>query len=136
MGTNYYYYHPPLRNVCEHCGRGDPAEPPLHIGKSSAGWCFSLHVYPQDGIRSLEDWQQKLQLPGVVVRNGYDEIVTVQELLATITERSSPNAKSPQWLRANDATLGPLGLARHKIDGRYVVGHGEGTWDYLIGEFF
>ena len=46
MGTNYYL-HRPRTNECEHCGRADEA-PPLHIGKSSSGWCFSLHVRRAD----------------------------------------------------------------------------------------
>ena len=37
MGTNYYLE----TDACDKCGRGDG---PLHIGNSSAGWCFALHV--------------------------------------------------------------------------------------------
>lgn len=38
MGTNYYLH---SQDPCEHCGRSYPE---LHIGKSSAGWVFALHV--------------------------------------------------------------------------------------------
>ena len=54
MGTNYYLHEPPT-NKCEHCGRQDEKEP-LHIGKSSVGWVFALHIIPEMGIEDLEDW--------------------------------------------------------------------------------
>lgn len=46
MGTNFYFYENPEINE----------EDALHIGKSSAGWCFSLHIIPELGIRDLSDW--------------------------------------------------------------------------------
>jgi hypothetical protein len=52
MGTNFYLRIDP----CERCGRSDVQ---LHIGKSSSGWCFALHVIPEEGINCLEDWEQK-----------------------------------------------------------------------------
>lgn len=134
MGTNYYF-HPPLKNVCEHCGRGDSAgeeDPVLHIGKSSAGWCFSLHIYPELNLRTFDDWQHKLTQPGVVVRDEYGDPVRVEHLLETITARSWP---SMRVVRNGEAVLvGPNGLRRHPLDS-HCVGHGEGTWDYLVGEF-
>jgi hypothetical protein len=133
MSTNYYF-HPPPKNVCEHCGRGDSAgeeDPVLHIGKSSAGWCFSLHIYPELNLRTLNDWKSKLEQPGVVVLDSDDRIVSVAWLLETITARS--------WFgedggNGEPVLMGPKGLRRHPLD-RHCVGHGEGTWDYLVGEF-
>lgn len=63
MGTNYY-----LRlksEICPHCGRGD--EGLLHIGKSSAGWCFSLHV--MNRIQSLDDWKKAFENPENSIEN-------------------------------------------------------------------
>lgn len=48
MGTNYYYY----QDVCPHCGKPDKK---LHIGKSSGGWYFSLHIIPEEKIFNLKD---------------------------------------------------------------------------------
>lgn len=39
------------------------------------------------------------------------------------------------FLEMNNAELGPNNLLRHKIDGQFCIGHGEGTWDYCIGDF-
>lgn len=47
MGTNYYV----RLNPCECCGRYNE----YHIGKSSMGWCFSLHIEPNEGIKNLKD---------------------------------------------------------------------------------
>jgi len=52
MGTNYYLY---PASPCKACGRSYEAK---HIGKSSAGWCFLLHVIPEEGINDLEDWKK------------------------------------------------------------------------------
>jgi len=85
MGTNYYLQK--KSGTCQTCGHC--SEDPKHIGKSSGGWCFSLHVYPEENITT------------VTIVNEYGE------------------------------TISP----RHRVDGKHCVGHGEGTWDYIIGEF-
>lgn len=131
MGTNYYLH----RNVCGACGRGDT---PLHIGKSSVGWCFSLHV--QDEIQSLEDWKA-IWAEGVI-KNEYGDVVPPEEMLEIITVRgferpAYPNefyASSEEFNRKNNAVDGPNGLRRHRV-GPHCVGHGEGTWDLIPGEF-
>lgn len=112
MGTNYYLHQKP---DCECCGR--PFEP-LHIGKSSGGWAFALHVMPEDGISSLDDWRALWAADGAFIRNEYGERVSVEEMERTITARSHPR-----------------GLLRHELDNRHCIGHGEGTWDYITGVF-
>jgi hypothetical protein len=110
MGTNYYYHEKP---PCECCDR--PFEP-LHIGKSSAGWCFSLHVIPEQDINSLDDWRRKWLARGVIIdENGRK--VTPEQMLDVITNRSHPR-----------------GLSRHEV-GPHCVAHGEGTWDLIPGWF-
>lgn len=136
MGTNYYYHEKP---PCECCDRPFKA---LHIGKSSAGWCFSLHVIPEEGINSLDDWRRKWLVGGVIL-DEYGGKVSPEEMLAVITKRE----RQEQWDKApfmydswdsfhaiNGSQKGPGGLVRHAI-GRYCVGHGEGTWDLIPGEF-
>lgn len=113
MGTNYYLHEKP---DCESCGRSFE---PIHIGKSIGGWCFSLHVMPEDGINTLDDWRALWGKPGSFVRNEYGEKVPIDELEGIITDR--------KW--------GDRPLRRHDLDGRHCIGHGPGTWDYIVGVF-
>jgi hypothetical protein len=128
MGTNYYLHKP----ACLHCGRGDE---PLHIGKSSAGWCFALHVIPEE-INDLDDWIKLWKAPAVI-KDEYGRELTCEEMYAVITQRSWKSASecSADFLESNHAQSGPNGLVRARLDGRYCIGHGEGTWDHIVGEF-
>ena len=80
MGTNYYLE----RNVCSECGR--PHES-LHIGKSSVGWCFSLHVIPDRGINDLDDWIQEFRDHRARIVDEYGSMVGISDMLATIRNR-------------------------------------------------
>lgn len=135
MGTNYYAH----ANVCSQCGRSDERR---HVGKSSAGWCFSLHVYPEDDLNTLDDWRREWH--GRILRDEYSKDVDVADMLRTITERSWSQTERaapfgyPSWQefhRLNHSQPGPNGLVRHAIDGRHCIGHGAGTWDYCVGDF-
>ena len=104
MGTNYYLTTKP----CECCGHNEET----HIGKSSAGWAFALHV--TDKIKSLEDWKILFDKFGSVITNEYGETITPTEMINRITKRQ------PQFLRHFGFNL---------------VSHGEGSWDCLSGDF-
>lgn len=125
MGTNYYLEGP----LCPTCGRGPES---LHIGKSSCGWCFALHV--TDEIESLEDWQVEWKKPGRVIKNEYGDTVSAAEMLEIITKRRG-GGWDAQELKENSAVRGPNGLARHRVDRFHCVGHGSGTWDLIASEF-
>lgn len=116
-----------------------------HIGKSSAGWCFSLHVDPANGINNLDDVLKLIGQKKII--DEYGGTVRKQDLIEKITNRSWGERKFPykcsfnnqeyskeEFLGMNGAEEGPNGLLRHKI-GNFCIGHGEGTWDYLVGEF-
>ena len=77
---------------------------------------FALHVYPDLGINTLDDWRTRWSANGVRIEDGGDA-VTPSEIEKIITERAHPR-----------------GLSRHPIDFD-CIGHGEGTWDYLVGDF-
>lgn len=135
MGTNYYCYDVP----CGHCGRTGERK---HIGESSGGWCFSLRVYPHDEkpIRNLDDWRSFLV--GKVIEDEYGGVITLDDMLKIITERSWYGDRAYRgydgpvdFFRRNGCHDGPNSLLRRNIDGRRCVGHGEGTWDYVVGEF-
>ena len=131
MGTNYYF----REAVCPTCGRSDD----LHIGKSSCGWCFSLHVYPEKGINDLPDWQKLWDKPGSEIVDEYGSSIGTGQMIQYITERGFPwkifNEHETGWCLANHAIPGPNGLARHALEEGRFIGHGAGTWDLEIGEF-
>ena len=132
MGMNFYL----CFNACPHCGRSDDR---LHIGKSSFGWCFALHVYPELGINSLDDWRQRWMEPGAAILDEADRVLLPEEMLEWISDRAGSGSPivDDAWLSANHAELGPHDLVRTPIDGKHCIGHApnNGTWDLLIGEF-
>jgi hypothetical protein len=141
MGTNYYSVR-----------RGLDVESPdtfwdlrgtedcIHIGKSSGGWCFSLHVVPEFGINTLEDWIRMFIEPDRIIIDEYREIVPFERMMGVITQRGRASARvwDDEFMRKNCAEPGPNGLYRHSLDHdrEYgCVGHGEGSYDYISGEF-
>ena len=111
MGTNYYMQ----RNGCPHCGRG---EEELHIGKSSGGWAFSLNTHPGDGIETIDDWRAAWR--GGSIRDEYGQSITPEEMERIVTERT-PFSDRP--------------LRRHTPGIGTCVRQGDGTFDYMEGEF-
>ena len=143
MGTNYYLANESEKPHCDTC----TCFARLHIGKSSAGWCFSLHVIPELGINSLDDWKRRFAEPGAVIYSEYDKPISIEDMLRNIEERNSGNeekfngtttpfgyASWNEFHRDNHSQPGPRGLLRHNIDS-HCVGHGDGTWDLIPGEF-
>lgn len=147
MGTNYYMK---KSGACPCCKREHET---LHIGKSSAGWCFALHVMPERGINDLEDWQKLWNEPGVTIETEYGEQVTAEEMTQVVTQRSRDKSvdevfrDKPSLFRhwytdpedfynRNGAIPGPNNLLRRRIDSfGHCVKHGAGTWDCIEGEF-
>lgn len=109
MGTNYYLHD--NSEQCSSCGCGEEI---LHIGKSSCGWSFALHVIPERGINDYEDWD--LLFDSHKIMDEYSRKVSAEEMRSVITEREP-------------------GLRRDTIDARHCIGHGSGTWDLITGEF-
>lgn len=133
MGTNYY-----LRKPCPHCGQ---SKDDLHIGKSSGGWVFALHIIPEIGIHDLPDWRDRWG-DGEIV-NEYGDIVSPEEMHNIITQREGRSFEGREWMfyrdeaefhAKNQSQRGPNGLLRHRL-GRYCTKHGEGTWNCMPGDF-
>lgn len=132
MGTNYYFYSD------KQCGECDREVEPVHIGKSSGGWCFALHVMPEEGINTWQDWLDMFEnYKNSYIKNEYGEVTKLSEFISTVTEREWRGGAdwNASQLSQNSAVPGPKGLVRHAIDGTHCVGHGEGTYDYMVGEF-
>jgi hypothetical protein len=137
VGTNYYLH---KDDKCPCCGR---SEEPLHIGKSSGGWCFSLHVIPDDEINTLDDWRRLWSTTARIVDED-GEAVTVAAMEKIITQRNGifdwdeqswhGYSDEAHFHLANRSERGPNNLLRHTI-GSHCIGHGDGTYDYITGWF-
>lgn len=117
MGTNYYWR--TGNGECPTCGHVDQED--LHIGKSSFGWVFSLHVTPE--LRTLDDWKEFFKISEGKIVDEYENEISLEGLMKIIMERDAYVAKDDTELR------------RHFVDGVFCTGHGEGSWDYLSGYF-
>ena len=59
----------------------------LHIGKSSGGWAFGLHVIPELGLNTWADWEGFLAVYSDRIYIEYGARVTLSELRKTICDR-------------------------------------------------
>lgn len=121
----------------------------LHLGKSSGGWCFGVHVIPELGIRTLNDWValfDQIGIRDIEIKDEYGSPWSVSGFLREVKERSWPTLLTEDrvrgyyrsvedFLEKNHAVRGPNNLVRSKVDGSHCVGHGDGTWDLITGEF-
>jgi len=136
MGCNYYLQAEP---PCPTCGRADDER--VHIGKSSAGWYFALHVIPELGINTLDDWRNLWSAPGAIIRNEYGDVMSISDMELIITVRRGVLPKDRRgWAiedelhRVNHSEWGDNYLLRSRL-GKGCVGHGEGPWSYFTGDF-
>jgi len=157
MGLNFYLVYPEQVDVeCHCCGHVKQEHKKLHLGKSSYGWVYSLRVYPEKGIRyfhDMEEYVTKVCGEGGWIEDEYGTVLEHHvEWFSIVKRRSiertygqcmdmkhSFNLKTyrtiQEYMNDMNAVEGPNNLFRHKIDGSFCIGHGEGTWDYFAGDF-
>lgn len=111
MPLNYYLY--------------KTMDNPIHIGQSTYGWCFALHVYPEKGINTFDDWKEILEQDSAEIKDEYDNIIPLVNLLNVITSR-----KDGHW-----CSIGRTPSRHNIIEGNPSIGSGKGSWDYFTGEF-
>lgn len=107
----------------------------LHIGKRSGGWTFGFHIYPSLGINLYSDW--KVIFPYGQIKDEYGNPHTEYEFDKIIQEIGSS-----LWDKTKDrnndmpyASLDPeYNLYRRNV-GEYCAGHGDGPYDYILGDF-
>jgi hypothetical protein len=144
MGMNYYAIFPTGSTTCPTCHRpGHVVEQKWHIGKSSYGWCFSLHVgSPEEPHipRSLDEWREAWKR-AIRIENEDETEIPIERMEQIILARegyssSQEKNKDESWFRKNQAERGPHNLARHSMAAdRHCVGHGDGTYDLITGIF-
>jgi hypothetical protein len=116
MGTNYYLMTDEME-PCSECEQDKQLI--LHIGKSSAGWTFNLHVIPERDINSLEDWITMFKKYPTKIENECARQISVDEMIKTISVRENFNGM-------------PLLRQSNFEDG---ATKGPGTWDLCLGDF-
>ncbi|HEX9719382.1 MAG TPA: hypothetical protein VGA59_06580 [Ramlibacter sp.] len=108
---------------------------PLHIGKSSAGWRFKLHVEPGRGIEGLADWEALWRQRGAAISHAGGAALLAEDMRRIIAERRHGGREwTRERLAMHGGEPGPNGLARHRVGGQ-CVGHGDGTFDLFEGFF-
>ena len=147
MGTNYYLHiKKPDQKVVTPMSFNT-----YHIGKSSYGWAFSLHVDEYEGVNSLQDLKNKILEAGenAIIQDEYENIFTLDELLSVILDRSWGNYCASEEVFKTSKHMFPddsftstrhkiyKSMRRHTIDGRFCVGWSseEETYDLIQGEF-
>lgn len=115
MGTNYY-----VKTNEKVFENGFDVDEILHVGKSSYGWYFSLHVIPEKGINTLRDWLPILQ--NGVIHNEYGETISYENMLYTIKRDEVPE-------------LGMWGMLRLDIDEPHRIHHKDSISTTYIGEY-
>lgn len=87
MGTNYYA----VTKYCQHCKRGNP----IHIGKSSVGWMFVFHGYPDPWdevqIRSWAEWKYCLLNEADHIEDEYGKLVSFADFKKVVENRHNPS---------------------------------------------
>ena len=121
MSVNFYLESNEPVHQCHECGTKSVIHEIFHIGKSSSGWMFALHVEPDRESWPVDWWSWKSFIIAREkthrIANEYNEIFTVQEFEQIVINR-----------------LG-IDLARHTVDAQFCVGWGDGTYDLIVGEF-
>ena len=119
MSTNFYAVE--FTGSCPTCGH-EASSSRRHIGKRSSGWTFALHIYPDEGINSIEDW--KLIFDDKSIVDEYGNMFSAAEMV-DIIEQGVGNVPTP--------------LQSRLIDGYYCVGRDGGgcvlAWDHCVGNF-
>ena len=156
MGTNFHLIYNEMVDVeCPCCGHTKKERKKRHLGKSSGGWYYALHVYPEELLGTFDDIRQhvyEVLEQGGHIEDEYGGVVPVEDWLQCVTVRSAKHPVDYQrdlaeafghrryqsvkhYLDAMQAVEGPNNLLRAKIDGMRCIGHGTGTCDYMVGNF-
>lgn len=122
----------------------------IHFGKSSCGWHFTLHVYPEKNINNFEDWLNVINKHPNKIKDEYNAIISFEELVDVICNRSGEESipdvidmtmflgkhiSKEEYLVMNHAKIGKNNLLQH-IGENCIGTHDKFPIDYIIGEFF
>lgn len=128
MGTNYYAVMNKskfteteildMQSEEEHIELED-GEFLVHLGKSSFGWRFSLHIYPASGIMNWFDLQNIIH-QGIVIYDEYGEEVPYDVFCGIVMDRNR-DMEFPMKILANRNTPDKFEILEGGILGGYVI---------------
>ena len=97
------------------------------------GWVFMLHVDSEEGLNTLEDWQDRWTESGSKILSQYGTLTPIDKLNDIILDRKHfGSIWSPQKQKENQAMPGPNGLYRGLSN---VAPADNATYDLVDGEF-
>ena len=129
MSTNYYWHEKPA--PCHACGHDKSKI--LHIGKSSMGWVFMLHIDSEESLSTLEDWQDRWAESGSKILSEYGTLIPIDQMNDIILDRENTgDVWSLNEQIAYRATQGPNGLYRGLSN---FAPADNATYDLVTGEF-
>ena len=117
--------------------RCNPVIGGLHIGKSSYGWIFGLHVFPDLGLNTYEDWEKLL--PYGKIRDEYMEPHTCYQFVEMLYDKVNRAKKQPpreeNTLSPNDSFVCPESNLFRRKGHDFIVNNTHPLCDYLTGYF-
>lgn len=129
MGTNYHWHQKPA--PCRTCGHDEAKV--IHIGKSSMSWVFMLHVDSEEGLNTLEDWQDRWLEPGSKILSEYGTLIDIDKMNDIILNRANTEGCwSIKMQTDRGAIPGPDGLYRGF---RNIAPIDDATYDLVDNEF-
>ena len=81
-----------------------------HIGKSSVGWYFILHIYPDENICELSDWSALFDEGSIM--DEYGNFISKDEMLSIIFNHHKKDGFHPAPACEPDCVYGIHGLKR------------------------
>ena len=129
MGCNYYVQtrKPKTYSSCNHTEE----EEMFHIGKSSYGWVFSLHV--TDKIGTWDKMQEFIYDKQIV--DEYDRPIGFLEFKEIVLGRARDEEKVELFGSKDCFFDNETYLMRHVADGIHCVFNHHLTLDYIRGDF-
>lgn len=106
----------------------------INIGKSSSGWKFCLHIYPNHNINSFKDWHDILKNDEYIIVDEYNNVISLNEMINIITKKPGVYKKEDAGkIIDNQYIVSEVGLLQHSYKG-FIVVENE-TYDYLICDY-
>lgn len=141
MGTNYYIKTGrKIKRTCPTCNHTHLEEEKYHIGKSSWGRYFTLHVDREHHLTDLKTWlaflKKALRKPKSGIFDEYGEAVTLEDMVHCITrDRYFPERADKNVAPGTPAKWGDIYGEQNLVYSQGAKVGEDGLYVMLEGEF-